>query len=93
MLYPKVYQDFTEHARTYSDTSVLPTPVFFYGQDIGEEISVDIERGKTLIIRFLTISEPHAGIPVRRMPFLMMEKSSPSVNSWVRRRRMSGALG
>ena len=42
------------------DTSVLPTPVFFFGQEIGEEISVDIEEGKTLIIRFLTVSEPHA---------------------------------
>jgi pyruvate carboxylase len=60
LLYPKVYQEFTEHARNYSDTSVLPTPVFFYGQEIGEEISIDIERGKTLIIRFLTVSEPHA---------------------------------
>jgi pyruvate carboxylase len=60
LLYPKVYQEFTEHARDYSDTSVLPTPVFFYGQEVGEEISVDIEKGKTLIIRFLTISEPHA---------------------------------
>jgi pyruvate carboxylase len=59
LLYPKVYQDFTVHARNYSDTSVLPTPVFFYGQDIGEEISVDIEEGKTLIIKFLTVSEPH----------------------------------
>jgi pyruvate carboxylase len=60
LLYPKVYQEYTSHARTYSDTSVLPTPVFFYGQESGEEISVDIEEGKTLIIKFLTISEPHA---------------------------------
>jgi pyruvate carboxylase len=60
LLYPKVYQEYTAHARTYSDTSVLPTPVFFYGQESGEEISVDIEAGKTLIIRFLTVSEPHA---------------------------------
>jgi pyruvate carboxylase len=60
LLYPKVYQEYTAHARTYSDTSVLPTPVFFYGQDTGEEFSVDIEEGKTLIIKFLTISEPHA---------------------------------
>jgi pyruvate carboxylase len=60
LLYPKVYQDYTTHARNYSDTSVLPTPVFFYGQEVGEEISVDIEEGKTLIIKFLTVSEPHA---------------------------------
>jgi pyruvate carboxylase len=59
LLYPKVYQDYTAHARDYSDTSVLPTPVFFYGQETGEEIAVEIEEGKTLIIKFLTISEPH----------------------------------
>jgi pyruvate carboxylase len=60
LLYPKVYQEFAAHAKAYSDTSVLPTPVFFYGQEVGEEFSVDIEEGKTLIIKFLTISEPHA---------------------------------
>jgi pyruvate carboxylase len=60
LLYPKVYEEFAAHARAYSDTSRLPTPVFFYGQEIGEEITVAIEEGKTLIIKFLTISEPHA---------------------------------
>jgi pyruvate carboxylase len=60
LLYPKVYQDFTAHVRSYADTSVLPTSVFFYGQDVGEEISIEIEEGKTLIIKFLTVSEPHA---------------------------------
>jgi pyruvate carboxylase len=60
LLYPKVYQEYTAHAREYSDTSKLPTPVFFYGQEVGEEFSVDIEEGKTLIIKFLTVSEPHA---------------------------------
>ena len=44
----------------YSDTSVLPTPVFFYGMEPGEEISVEIEPGKTLIVKFLTVGEPHA---------------------------------
>jgi pyruvate carboxylase len=60
LLYPKVYEEYTAHARHYSDTSRLPTPVFFYGQETGEEITVAIEEGKTLIIKFLTISEPHA---------------------------------
>ena len=60
LLYPKVYRDFTDHQSKYSDTSVLPTPVFFYGQEVGEEIAVDIERGKTLIVNFLTVGEPHS---------------------------------
>src|SRR5206468_4812065 len=53
LLYPRVFTDFAAHQRKYSDTSVLPTPVFFHGLAPGEEVSVDIEPGKTLIIRFL----------------------------------------
>src|SRR5262249_29411447 len=40
-------------------TSVLPTPVFFTGMAPGTEINVDIEAGKTLIIKFLTVGDPH----------------------------------
>ena len=59
LLYPKVYKEFIAHQQKYSDTSGLPTPVFFYGQQSGEELSMDIEPGKTLIVKFLTVSEPH----------------------------------
>jgi pyruvate carboxylase len=59
LLYPKVFTDFANHQRKYADTSVLPTPVFFHGLAAGEEVSVDIEPGKTLIIRFLTVGDPH----------------------------------
>jgi pyruvate carboxylase len=57
LLYPKVFEDFAHHQVNYTDTSHLPTPVFFYGLESGEEISTDIEMGKTLIIKFLTIGE------------------------------------
>lgn len=60
VLYPKVFDDFSKHVSNYSDTSIFPTPVFFYGMNTGEEISIDIESGKTLIIKYLTMSEPHA---------------------------------
>src|SRR6202043_4293904 len=33
--------------------------VFFYGMQPGQEISVDLERGKTLIVRYVTQSEVH----------------------------------
>lgn len=59
LLYPKVFEEFTAHEQLNSDTSCLPTPVFFYGQAPGEEISFDIEPGKRLIVKFLSISEPH----------------------------------
>ena len=38
---------------------VLPTPQFFYGMENGEEIAVELEPGKTLVIKFLTVGEPH----------------------------------
>jgi pyruvate carboxylase len=60
ILYPKVFEEFATHQRDYSDTSGLPTPVFFGGAVPGEEISVDIEEGKTLIVKFLTVGDPHA---------------------------------
>lgn len=59
LLYPKVYEEFVAHVKKYSDTSVLPTYTFFYGQESEEEISIDIEEGKTLILKFLTFSDPH----------------------------------
>ncbi|MFO0914279.1 MAG: pyruvate carboxylase [Pirellulales bacterium] len=60
LLYPKVFEEFIEHTKTYYDVSGLPTPVFFYGQQPGEEISVNIDRGKTLIIKYLATGEAHA---------------------------------
>jgi pyruvate carboxylase len=59
LLYPKVFEDFAKHQVQFDNTSMLPSPIFFYGLDSGEEIAIEIETGKTLIIKFLTISEPH----------------------------------
>jgi len=59
LMYPKVWQDYeAEHAQ-FGDVSILPTQVFFYGMQPGEEISVDLERGKTLIVRLVAISAVH----------------------------------
>jgi len=58
LMYPQVFADFARHSREFSDVSVLPTPAFFYGLRPGEEISVAIEAGKTLIIRLVNVSEP-----------------------------------
>ena len=57
LLYPKVFEDFAKHQLEYTDTSILPTPVFFYGLEFGEEMAVDIEQGKTLILKFLTVGD------------------------------------
>lgn len=57
VLYPGVFETFDRHRQEYSDTSFMPTPVFFYGLDVGDEVSVDIEAGKTLIIKLNAIGK------------------------------------
>jgi len=57
LLYPGVYEDFVDHQKIYSDTSVMKTPLFLYGLEIGQEDSVDIEEGKTLVIKLNALGE------------------------------------
>ncbi|MGL4819224.1 MAG: pyruvate carboxylase, partial [Bacilli bacterium] len=57
-LYPKVFLDYHKTLEEYGNVSVLDTPTFFYGMRLGEEIHVDIERGKTLIVKLVSIGEP-----------------------------------
>ena len=51
LMYPKVFKEYAEHHRHYGDVSILPTPTFFYGMGEREEIAVDLDPGKTLVIR------------------------------------------
>jgi pyruvate carboxylase len=51
LMYPKVFSDFAAAQETYGPVSVLPTPNYFYGMKPEDEIFVDIEKGKTLVIR------------------------------------------
>ncbi len=60
ILYPHVYPEFDKHRQEYSDTSVIPTPIFFYGLEPGQETSLDIEPGKTLIIKLNAIGRVQA---------------------------------
>jgi pyruvate carboxylase len=59
LMYPRVWADYARERLQYGDPSMLPTAVFFYGMEPGQEISVDLERGKTLIVRYVATSEPH----------------------------------
>ncbi|HEV2229924.1 MAG TPA: pyruvate carboxylase [Steroidobacteraceae bacterium] len=59
LMYPKVWQDYARERLQHGDSSLLPTPVFFYGMQPGDEISIDLERGKTLIVRYVATSEAH----------------------------------
>jgi len=55
IMYPEVFAEFAKYIREHGDLSVLPTPAFFYGMKAGQEISVEIEPGKTLFIRLVNI--------------------------------------
>ena len=57
ILYPNVFPEFDRHRQQFSDTSVIPTPIFFYGLEPGQETSLDIEPGKTLIIKLNAVGK------------------------------------
>ena len=65
LLYPKVFADYAERRGRYGPVSALPTGVFFYGLPPGREVSVDLDRGLTLVIRCLAIGETDAEGAVR----------------------------
>jgi len=50
LMYPKQASDYHAHVRTYSDTSVVPTPAYLYGLQPQEEVAIDIAPGKTLLV-------------------------------------------
>ncbi len=56
-LYPKVFEDFVKFFREYGDVSVIPTELFLYGMKMGQDATVEIDKGKTLLIRLLSISD------------------------------------
>ena len=57
LIYPRVYSDFLAQQDQYGDLSVLSSPVFFYGPQAGDETPVEIETGKLLIIKLLTVGD------------------------------------
>jgi pyruvate carboxylase len=58
-LYPKVFSEYMEFRETFSDVSVLPTRRYLAPMAIGEEIGVEIEKGKMLIVKLLAVGEMH----------------------------------
>lgn len=57
-LYPKVFEEYSVTNQTFGDVSVLDTLTFLYGMRLSEEIEVEIEKGKTLMIKLVSIGEP-----------------------------------
>ena len=95
LLYPDVFLKFDKFRQTYADVGVLPTPGFFYGLKPGEEITVEIESGKTMILKFLTVGEAHPDgtrtlffelngqpreVTIRDRSLRIVERAHPKVN-------------
>jgi pyruvate carboxylase len=59
LLYPNVFLDFAGHRQKFSNTSVIPTGPFFYGLQSGEEITIETDPGKSMILSYLTMSDVH----------------------------------
>jgi pyruvate carboxylase len=57
LMYPEVFEEFLASRAKYFDLTPLTTTAFFYGLQIGEEISVEIATGKTLFIKLISIGE------------------------------------
>ena len=57
LMYPKVFTDYANRHETYGPVRTLPTKTFFYGMEPGEEISAEIDPGKTLEIRLQAVGE------------------------------------
>ena len=64
-MYPKVFTDYFHRHQDYGPVRTLPTPVFFYGMEPGQEIAVEIDPGKTLEIRLQAVGETNEEGDVR----------------------------
>ncbi len=57
-LYPKVFTEAYNNHVKFGNVVNIPTKNFFYGMDIGEEIMVELDRGKKVLISLMLKGEP-----------------------------------
>ncbi|MFO1209532.1 MAG: pyruvate carboxylase [Amaricoccus sp.] len=65
LMYPKVFADYFSRHREYGPVRTLPTPVYFYGMEPGQEASIEIDPGKILEVRLQTVGETNEEGDVR----------------------------
>ena len=58
-LYPKVFEAAHENYKLYGNLALIPTVNFFYGMKLGEETLIELEPGKTIIVKLLSVSIPN----------------------------------
>lgn len=60
LMYPGLLTELVQHQEEFSDTSCIDTPTYFYGLRLGEETAIEIEPGKTLIVKLVSMGELRA---------------------------------
>ena len=58
-LYPKVFEQAHEKHKLYGSLATLPTKNFFYGMKVREEALIELEAGKTIIVKLLSVGSPN----------------------------------
>ena len=87
-MYPKVALDFFAHQTRYGDTSILPTPTFFYGMRVGDEVALNIAPGKTLMVSLQGLHDDEAAGAIK----VLFELNGQSRTVMVAKAGASGAL-
>jgi pyruvate carboxylase len=59
LMYPEVFLKFAKARQQFGTVEVLPTPEFYFGMERGADVTAELEPGKSLVIKFLTVGEPH----------------------------------
>lgn len=60
LLYPQVFKDYQDFYEAYNNVAPIPTTAFFYGLEPNEEIEVELEKGKTINVKYLSRTVPSA---------------------------------
>ncbi|MEM8525871.1 MAG: pyruvate carboxylase [Bacteroidota bacterium] len=57
LIYPKVFDDYHTFQQHFGHVSKIPTEAFFYGLKPNEEVIVEIEKGKNVVVKYLNKTE------------------------------------
>jgi len=60
LMYPKVFEEWVKFTEEYDNVGVVPTRVFFYGLKQNEEVAIDIEEGKRLYVKLISVGDADA---------------------------------
>ena len=58
-LYPRVFEQAHEQYKKYGNLAILPTKNFFYGMKLREEALIELEPGKTIVVKLLSVGSPN----------------------------------